>query len=363
MISSCEWVALPLQLRHTLDFHGKILELDSFIRPILTLLDQNSHRTKWVALPLQLRNTLDFYGKILELDSFIRPILTPLDQNSHRTKWVALPLQLRNTLDFHGKILELDSFIRPILTLLDQNSHRTKWVGFPLQLRNTLDFHGKILELDSFIRPILTLLDQNSHRTKWVGFPLQLRNTLDFHGKILELDSFIRPKLTLLDQNSHRTKWVVKIHVIKWTPAHCEQAVPARADSAHATPAQSPPKIRSRPDSPGRSQCVPNNAVSQFWSCRTVTWRRACVEQFTAVAVHRPDFSPLSRNSKRQRPSTSLETAGEELMDANTKDEKMGDITHGELMAGLSGLLEQKISKLATTRSGERLKTARYGKS
>ncbi|KAG8294597.1 hypothetical protein J6590_099792 [Homalodisca vitripennis] len=59
-------------------------------------------------------------------------------------------------------------------------------------------------------------------------------------------------------------------------------------------------------------------------------------------------FSPLARNSKRQRPSTSPDNPGEELMDANTKDEKVGDITHGQLMAGLSGLLDQKLSKLAT---------------
>ncbi|KAG8334458.1 hypothetical protein J6590_090085 [Homalodisca vitripennis] len=59
-------------------------------------------------------------------------------------------------------------------------------------------------------------------------------------------------------------------------------------------------------------------------------------------------FSPLARNSKRQRPSTASDTAGEELMDANTKDEKVCDITHGQLMAGLSGLLDQKLSKLTT---------------
>ncbi|KAG8261819.1 hypothetical protein J6590_065796 [Homalodisca vitripennis] len=90
------------------------------------------------------------------------------------------------------------------------------------------------------------------------------------------------------------------------------------------------------------------------WSCRAVSWRGACVERFTVVAAKIDQyFSPLVRNSKRQRPSTSPDTAGEELVDANTKDEKVGDITHGlygllDIMAGLSSLLDQKLSKLAT---------------
>ncbi|KAG8300931.1 hypothetical protein J6590_065054 [Homalodisca vitripennis] len=98
-----------------------------------------------------------------------------------------------------------------------------------------------------------------------------------------------------------------------------------------------------------------NNVVCQFWSCRAVTGLLLlqfvfsdCDSAYMTEAKIDQYFSPLARNSKRQRPSTSPDTAGEELMDANTKDEKVGDITHGQLMAGLSGLLDQKLSKLAT---------------
>ncbi|KAG8276385.1 hypothetical protein J6590_066749, partial [Homalodisca vitripennis] len=76
-----------------------------------------------------------------------------------------------------------------------------------------------------------------------------------------------------------------------------------------------------------------------FSDCDSAYMTEAKIDQY---------FSPLARNSKRQRPSTSPDTPGEELMDANMKDEKVGDITHGQLMAGLSGLLDQKLSKLAT---------------
>ncbi|KAG8293298.1 hypothetical protein J6590_020903 [Homalodisca vitripennis] len=75
-----------------------------------------------------------------------------------------------------------------------------------------------------------------------------------------------------------------------------------------------------------------------FSDCKSAYMTEAKIDEY---------YSTLSRNPNASYPQSQL-SPQEKLMDANTKDKKVGDITYGQLMAGLCGLLDQKLSKLAT---------------